>query len=45
MVGVSQHHNVIAVNACMALRRHLRGRPGQVFVGEVGLRVAKANAY
>lgn len=45
MVGVTQRHNVIAGNLYFHLRQHLRGRPCQVFVGEVKLRVAKANAY
>lgn len=45
MVGVTQRHNVIALNAAVALRQHLRGKPCQVFLGEVKLRVAKANAY
>lgn len=45
MVGVTQRHNVIAGNLYVALRQHLKGRPCQVFVGEVKLRVAKANAY
>lgn len=45
MVGVTQRHNVIGGNFYVALRQHLRGRPCQVCMGEVKLRVAKANAY
>jgi Uma2 family endonuclease len=45
MVGVSLRHNAIALNLATALRRHLGGRPCQVFFGEVKLRVARANAY
>lgn len=45
MVGVSLRHNAIVLNLAIALRQQLRNRPCQVFVGEVKLRVAKANAY
>lgn len=45
MVGTTQRHNVVEINLCMALRQHLRGRPCQVFVEAIKLRVAKANAY
>jgi Uma2 family endonuclease len=45
MVGVSVRHNAIALNLAMALRQQLRGRPCQVLIGEVKLRVTKANAY
>ena len=45
MTGGSQRHNVITGNVYLALRQHLRGRPCQVFVGDVKLRVGRANAY
>lgn len=45
MGGVTQRHNVIAGNLYVALRNHLRGRPCQVFVGEVKLRITRLNAY
>lgn len=45
MVGTTQRHNLIEGSLYMALRQHLRGRPCQVFVEAIKLRVAKANAY
>lgn len=45
MTGGTQRHNVISGNAYFALRQHLRGGPCQVFMGDVKLRVAGANAY
>lgn len=45
MTGTTQRHNVICLNFVTALREHLRGRPCQVFMADIKLRVAKANAY
>ena len=45
MVGTTQRHNAIEINLCLALRQHLRGRPCQIFIEAIKLRVAKANAY
>lgn len=45
MVGTTLRHNAIEVNLCVALHQHPRGRPCQVFVEAIKLRVAKANAY
>lgn len=38
-------HNVISGNVAVTLRGHLRDTPCRVFINDVKLRVAKANAY
>ncbi len=45
MVGVTQRHNRISLNAALELMQRLRGRPCQVYSTEVKLLVAKADAY
>lgn len=45
MTGGTQRHNVICLNSVAVLREHLRGRPCHVFMADIKLRVAKANAY
>ena len=45
MVGVSQRHNAIAGNAYLMLRQHLKGKPCLVFMGDVKLGVAQADAF
>lgn len=45
MTGVTRRHNTIAGNLYIALRPHLRGKPCDVFLGEVKLHIARAEAY
>ncbi len=45
MVGTSKAHNLIAINFLSALREHLRGSPCQVFIAEIKVHVAAANAF
>jgi len=45
MTGGTLRHNAIAVNLVAALRAHLRNTPCRVFINDVSVRVAKANAY
>jgi len=39
MAGVTKQHNLISLNICEALRRHLRGGPCNVFVADVKVRL------
>ena len=43
MAGTSSEHNIICQNLLIALRSHLRGRPCQVFVESVKLRIRTGN--
>ena len=43
MAGTSREHNIICQNLLIALRSHLRGRPCQVFMESVKLRLRTAN--
>lgn len=43
--GGSQRHNRIALNAASSLLSALRGKPCQVFISDVKLKVAYDNAY
>ena len=45
MTGGTLRHNVITGNLAVELRTHLRNTPCRVFVNEVKVRVAMANAY
>jgi Uma2 family endonuclease len=45
MTGASLRHNVIALNLAAALRAHLRASPCRVFMADVRVRVARANAH
>jgi Uma2 family endonuclease len=45
MTGGTRRHNVICLNLAVALRDRLQGRPCQVFMADVKLKVAKASAY
>lgn len=45
MTGGSQRHNRISGNIFIALSLALKGKPCQVFISDVKLRVAQANAY
>ena len=45
MTGCTLRHNVITGNLAVELRTHLRNTPCRVFVNEVKVRVAMANAY
>lgn len=45
MAGGTLRHNRIAGNAMVALSQHLRGRPGEVYMVDLRLHVAAANAY
>ncbi|MFA7240107.1 MAG: Uma2 family endonuclease [Sulfuricellaceae bacterium] len=45
MSGASSPHNLIAGNLYMAFRAHLRGKPCQVFMSDIKLRVEAANCY
>jgi len=45
MTGTSDSHNLIAGNLYMLLREHLRGTPCRVFMSDVKLKIAKAEAY
>ena len=44
MTGGTLRHNVITGNLAVALRAHLRNTPCRVFINEIKLRVAMANA-
>jgi Uma2 family endonuclease len=43
MAGASRKHNIICQNLLIALRAHLRGRPCQVFIEDVKLRIRSSN--
>jgi Uma2 family endonuclease len=45
MTGGSRRHNQISGNAYLHLRQHLRGKPCQVGMADLKLRVARANTY
>jgi Uma2 family endonuclease len=45
MTGTSDSHNIISGNFYMLLREHLRGTPCRVFMSDVKLKVAAADAY
>jgi len=45
MTGTSSPHNLITGNLYMAFRAHLRGKPCQVFMADIKLRVEAANCY
>jgi Uma2 family endonuclease len=45
MTGASRRHNLISLNLTSALREVLRGGPCQVFMTDVKVHVASANAY
>ena len=44
MTGARATHNIIALNVAMALREALRGTPCRVFIADMKLHVAAANA-
>src|SRR5580658_3764330 len=43
MAGTSSEHNLICQNLLIALRAHLRGKPCQVFMESLKLRLRTAN--
>ncbi len=45
MVGASRHHNKIAGNLYIALSAVLRGKPCDVFISDMKLRVERASAF
>lgn len=45
MTGTSDSHNIIAGNLYMLFREHLRGTPCRVFMSDVKLKVAAADAF
>ena len=45
MTGASDSHNIIAGNLYILLRENLRGRPCQVFMSDLKLKVDTADAY
>ena len=45
MAGGTENHNTVALNAAVALRRHLKGTPCQVFISDVRVQVAAVDAY
>lgn len=45
MNGTSDSHNIIAGNLYMLFREHLRGTPCRVFMSDLKLKVAAADAY
>lgn len=45
MGGGSKAHNVIAVNLIAGLKQELKGKPCQIFMSDVRVRVEKAQAY
>ena len=45
MTGTSDVHNVIAGNIYMLLRSHLKGTPCQVFMADVKVKLAEADAF
>jgi len=45
MTGTSDSHNIIAGNLYMLFREHLRGTPCRVFMSDLKLKVAVADAY
>jgi Uma2 family endonuclease len=45
MAGGSENHGVVAGNAYIALRAHLKGTPCRVFIQEMKLQVEKADSY
>jgi len=45
MTGTSDVHNVIAGNIYMLLRNHLKGTPCQVFMADVKVKLAEADAF
>ncbi|MCQ8105560.1 Uma2 family endonuclease [Methylomonas sp. SURF-2] len=45
MTGTSDSHNTISQNLAFILREHLRGTPCRVFMSDLKLKVAAADAY
>lgn len=45
MAGASRKHNLITLNAASELRRQLRGRPCEVYVAEMRVRVGATGLY
>ncbi len=45
MTGVEDRHASVTLNLAVALRSHLRGTPCRIYVAEVKLRVAAADAF
>ena len=45
MAGAEEPHVTVSMNAAMILRQHLRGSPCRVFMLDMKLRVAEADAY
>lgn len=45
MAGASKRHGTLAGNAFIALRQHLRGRPGGVWMADMKVRVRADSAY
>jgi len=44
MAGTSSRHNLMCLNLAMALRTHLRGKPCQVFMESIKLRLREAES-
>ncbi|QFY88712.1 Uma2 family endonuclease [Magnetovirga frankeli] len=45
MAGASKTHGTLALNAAIAIRQHLRGKPCGVWMADMKVRVAADNAY
>lgn len=45
MAGAEEPHVTVSMNVAMGLRQHLRGSPCRVFMLDMKLRVAEADAY
>jgi Uma2 family endonuclease len=45
MTGASRKHNLIAGNVFAALKDHLRGKPCEVYIGDMRVRIPSANLY
>lgn len=45
MTSTSDSHNIISLNLAFILREHLRGTPCRVFMSDLKLKVATADAY
>jgi Uma2 family endonuclease len=45
MTGASRKHNLIAVNAASLLNQQLRGRPCEVYVSDMRVKVAESGLY
>jgi Uma2 family endonuclease len=45
MVGVTRRHNIVALNLARQLASKLEGTPCRVFISDIKLEVAAANAY